>query len=298
MTSATLSTKRGYPNVKRDSILSKRIRVSPERTTSVNEATGEKHIKAIVVTPEAKREPWEEEEKNETFVVPCVSLHPQEIEWPTMTTIVNDYLVRTNNVHELVDALWFLHHEFRTNYDHMLFVKQCEFLALHGQDRVFQVMLNNVDNYKIQEIGLFVLMNATYKNIELATAISKSSYGIKAIMVAMKMHPTRRDVHFFGLKTLEQLCCCVKSNSDMLVDKLDAVPFLVEVLTTTFSHNRDIVEVAADVLYQFCLVERLRKLLRCSFKVVGALATAIETVKGDAQSAALDTLNLLTMKFE
>lgn len=291
MTSSTLSTKRGYPNVKRDFILRKRV--SPERNE--DETAAEKENKAITVTPPAKREPWEVVKQDQSATLQCVSLHEKEIEWPDMHTIVTKYLERTN-VHELEDALWFLHHEFQTNYHDMLVEKQREFLALRAHVKVFSVMLNHVDRKKIQEYGSFILMRATYKNPTLGNAISKGN-GMKAIIVAMKMHPSQQSIQFFGLKTLQQLCY-LKANSEMLVDKLDAVPFLVEIMTKRFSNDASIVEATADVFYRLCCVERLRKKLR-SFKVVSALAIAIENFggDGDARTATLDALNFLTMSW-
>jgi len=78
---------------------------------------------------------------------------------------------------------------------------QREFFLLGGHQAVVRVMKENMDSKKIQHNGIAVLVNATYENKKLRTAISYIC-GIEAVLAAMEWFDWDEDIQKQGLQAL------------------------------------------------------------------------------------------------
>ena len=169
---------------------------------------------------------------------------------------------------------------------------QRDFFQLGGHSIVVMIMDEYPHCKDLQERGIKVLMEASYENTELQTAIAKVK-GIQAIVNAMKKYPTDQGIIHAGLGALINLTANDEANAELLVKKLDAMPFVIERINASM-HDEEVIERACGLLTILCAFRNLRKPILAA-KALSALAQAIEHHhnNGDIHSSARKAMTKL-----
>jgi len=149
---------------------------------------------------------------------------------------------------------------------------QKQFYQVGGHLAVTKAMTRHPDCNIVQENGIKILVNASYKSEDLKSAIADVG-GIDMILAAMIRFPLHEGITILGLQGLSNLCLHA-SNSEALVIKHNGVPVIVERLGS-FKDDHRVVLWACRVIHKLSGVETLRKTL-FEAKTLSALSAAAE----------------------
>jgi len=200
-----------------------------------------------------------------------VSPRTQEENDDEVESVLEKILLRTLRSDDdavLANAVEELYYEM---IDGTLAAKQKEFYQLGGHATTVRVMNERLASKSIQDYGIAVLRKACDKNDELKNAIARVK-GIQAILEAMEKH--ERVLVWEGFGALWNLVVENEGNAELLVKKLDAMPFLVKMMNSYIS-DKDITERACGLLEALCGFKNLKKQI-VSAKAKTALATAMD----------------------
>jgi hypothetical protein len=196
----------------------------------------------------------------------------EEISEKTMIKIVmNDLWSNNERTRELAmkQLVKYLYEED----DEKMAEKQDAFFQVGGHLATVRVMKEHPNCKILQSGGLVVLMNATYKNASVETAVAKVE-GIPAILAAMKKFSSDEDVIQEGFGALANIVNENEANANLLVMELGGIPFLVEQMKE-FQGDANVTYDACDMLESLSSFEHLRKVM-VDAKAATALANAIE----------------------
>lgn len=170
--------------------------------------------------------------------------------------------------------------------------KQRAFYRVGGHVVVMRVMDEHPTRKILQVTGVGILMNASYKNYEIQTAVAKVK-GIEAILAVMKAFPQEKVVIWSGFEALRNIVCAHEDNSDLLVTRLGGIPFLIGRMQE-FQNDTDVMENACWMLKNLSCFEQLREPI-ANAKAVTTLGTAIEKHRDNAgiRKAAREAMKLL-----
>ena len=170
--------------------------------------------------------------------------------------------------------------------------KQRAFYRVGGHVVVMRAMEEHPKRKILQVTGVGILMNASYKNHEIQTAVAKVK-GIQAILAVMRTFPQEKVVIWSGFEALRNIVCAHEANSDFLVLKLGGIPFLIGRMQE-FLNDTDVMENACWMLKNLSCFEQLRDPI-ANAKAVTTLGTAIEKHRDNPgiRKAAREALKLL-----
>ena len=102
-----------------------------------------------------------------------------------------------------------------------------EIYLLGGHGHVFDVMEKHADDKVLQELGLFILANATSSYQALVPAIVNIN-GMCKIQEALTLHGDERNIQINGFSLLHNLVCNHKAYAELLVMDYGMAPLIIQ----------------------------------------------------------------------
>jgi hypothetical protein len=215
---------------------------------------------------------------------------------PTAVRSVKQIVVedlRSDDEGTLVRALcdlWLVHLDYeRDDIQEM----QGEFFNHGGHLAVSWIMEKHPDCRRIQRYGIGAVLRASYRNIKNKEFLGKTR-AIHVVYAAMQRFPQDTSIIRNGFKAINNLTYQCESNSEILVEELDALPFLVKQMSSKVNDVKSI-KLACAMLRNISKFPQFRpRVIRA--KAVSALGRAVENHEIDDQIQAVSK-QALTLLF-
>jgi hypothetical protein len=206
--------------------------------------------------------------------------------------IVED--LRSEDEGTLVTALKelrFVHLDYRRD-DLDLKTAVEEFMYCGGHHAVSWIMEKHPDCKEIQAHGINVFTRATYldsTNVAKldSTNVAKQLGNTRALHVvyaAMQRFPEDTNILRKGFGALCNLTWNVEANCKILVEELDALPFLVERMESPIVSNADVAQNCCGMLHNISEFPQMRRRM-IKAKTISALSHAVENQEENGESA-------------
>jgi hypothetical protein len=150
-----------------------------------------------------------------------------------------------------------------------------EFIYCGGNLAVSWIMEKHPDCKEIQRNGMEVFIGAAYLD---STNVEKQLGNTRALHVvyaAIQRFPEDTIILSKGFGALNNLTCDCESNCKILVDELDALPFLVERMESPLVSNADVAQNCCGMLHSISEFPQMRRRM-IKAKALSALSHAVE----------------------